>query len=152
MASFMRPITPYILSSMITFFGSGCHPDLRLSEPPDETPKIPLSATRPQVPESDETKVYVYKFDGAVQCQHCGVPLGVMEKELLNAGVQVFFRCKSSATEIGTCAACGCGTTSINAYLVARQHLSVAQAWGFNAVPDKYVRYRGTTGIRCSPG
>lgn len=74
--------------------------------------------------------VWVYKYDGSVQCEDGGVPVAAMQRELDRAGVDVVCGRNTGDGKVYP-AMCGAATGRINAYLIARSDLAEAETLGF---------------------
>jgi hypothetical protein len=109
------------LATMLAVLLAGCrHSNSENGE------TIPLPA-----PVSDA--VNVYKYDGSIQCEGEGVSVEEMEKELVNAGVDVFCSRKGS-DGLARVAVCGASTGFINIYSIHESNLKDAQELGFKEV------------------
>lgn len=96
---------------------------------------------KPEVTMSDrETPSYqrllVFKFDGTLQCQgDKAIPLETMQKELTDAGIQVF-SAKHQSSGFMMTQVCGSPTGMINLYEIPKRDLDKAQALGFKEWMD----------------
>ena len=97
---------------------------------------LALTACVPQPTEpvgSVDSKVY--KYDGSVQCGSAGTSVDDMAWELTNRGIDVLCGQKGNDGNV-YCTACGCGSGSINVYVIHPQNLADAEALGFARVSD----------------
>ncbi len=88
----------------------------------------------------------IYKSDGSTQCESDGVTVAEMQRELVNAGIDVICGRKADDGR-AYCAACGCPTGRINVYTIHAQNLADAEDLGFAPV-SALENYRDTP---CGP-
>lgn len=74
--------------------------------------------------------VYIYKYDGSVQCSQQAISLQAMEIDLVHAGIQVFEMRKASDNRLYP-AVCGGKTGRMNVYSIKSSDLTRAQQLGF---------------------
>ena len=98
---------------------------------------LALTACGPQPPAEPVGSIdsKVYKYDGSVQCGSAGTSVEDMARELTDHGIDVLCGQKGGDGH-AYCAACGCGTGSINVYVIHPQNLADAEGLGFARVSD----------------
>ena len=97
---------------------------------------LALTACVPQPTEPvGDVDSKVYKYDGSVQCGGAGTSVDEMARELTNRGIDVL--CGQKGNDgYAHCMACGCGSGSINVYVIHPENLGDAEELGFSRVSD----------------
>lgn len=107
--------------------------DLRLAQRLGFAPVRTLENYRDQPCKQHPPKVF--KYDQSTQCNNDGIPLEVMERELIEAGIDV--KCSQKANDgMMYPAVCGGGTGDINVYLIQPENIPDAAQLGFQHVTE----------------
>lgn len=123
---------------LLPFFAVACsHSHCRQERvpPPNEKIVAPEEAYKPKSSDVDQPKVWVFKYDGSIQCSGTkGVSIEEMAKQL--GSVRVF---ASDQRTDGLLRAqvCGAGTGMANRYQIPKADLPKAQKTGFKLWIDQ---------------
>jgi hypothetical protein len=88
----------------------------------------PEEALLPPQQKNESQKVWVYKYDGSVQCNNQGIDLEAMAKEL--SGMQIFASEKRNDSLLRA-QVCGLASGVANVYQIPKTDLSKAESLGF---------------------
>jgi len=91
---------------------------------------------RQGAPKQEITRqIKVFKYDQSTQCNNDGIPLDVMEQELLRGGIDV--KCSQKANDgLLYPAVCGGASGDINVYLIQPENIPDAEHLGFRHVRE----------------
>lgn len=101
---------------------------------------LPISLAAKPAP-APANLIKVYKYQGSLQCQGGGEPLGQMRRQLIKLGVKVLVG-QCGVDGLAYPAVCGAPDGRINIFTIQRQGLAKAQAQGFDllrSLPDAQI-------------